>query len=389
MGCPYCGENPTSHTSHWLFESMDILTQPVKESIFYGPLGKPFDWLAESILLIFYYGLKGLGLIQHNNNPKTIPFNRGRVLTEEAITRNIKFLEIKPFGKSLDIYRFTNRGKVEFFQGLPRPKGNWKNISWIDDKYRLKQALIKNNLPCANGGTFTNLQKALECFHTLKKPVIIKPRLGSRGRHTTTFITNEKDFIKAFRIAKQLCHWVIVEEHLFGSIYRGTVVGNSLVGVLGGSPPQIIGDGKNNIKKLILEKNQTRHEKQGQINITEHLENFLKRSNMTLDTIIKAGQTIDLSEKIGVRYGGTSFDATNETHPDTKLMLTQAAKAVNVPILGFDFIIPDITKSYKNQRCGIIECNGAPFINLHHDVMIGQPINAAKYVWDLVLKQET
>jgi D-alanine-D-alanine ligase-like ATP-grasp enzyme len=386
MKCLYCGENPIPHTSHWLFESMDIFMQPIKERIFYGSIGKPFDWLAETILMTLYYGLRGLGLVKHNNDPKAIPYDRGRVLTEEAVKRNIEFLEIKPFGRSLDFYRFKKNGKVEFFQGLPRPKGDWKNISWIDDKHRLKQVLSKHNLPHAKGGTFTNLKQALECFHNLTKPVIIKPRLGSRGRHTTTFITNKEDFIKAFHIAKQLCHWVIVEEQLFGPIYRGTVVGNILVGVLGGSPPQITGDGEKTIKELIIEKNKTRHEKQGEVNITEHLENFLRRNGMDIDTVLNLAQTIDLSEKIGVRYGGTSFDATDDTHPDTKLMLIEAAKTVNVPILGFDFIIPDITKSYKEQKCGIIECNGAPFINLHHDVMIGKPINAAKYVWDLVLR---
>jgi hypothetical protein len=49
-------------------------------------------------------------------------------------------------------------------------------------------------------------------------------------------------------------------------------------------------------------------------------------------------------------------------------------------------MIPDITKSYKQQKCGIIECNAAPFIQFHHDVMVGKPINVAKYVWDLVDK---
>ena len=64
-------------------------------------------------------------------------------------------------------------------------------------------------------------------------------------------------------------------------------------------------------------------------------------------------------------------------------MFEEAARIIGNPILGFDSIIPDITKSYKQQPCGIIECNGAPFINLHHDPLIGKPINAAKHVWDL------
>ena len=65
-------------------------------------------------------------------------------------------------------------------------------------------------------------------------------------------------------------------------------------------------------------------------------------------------------------------------------MLTEAGKSLDISILGFDFIIPDVTKSYKEQKCGIIECNGAPFIQLHYEPLYGETINAAKYVWDLV-----
>ena len=36
---------------------------------------------------------------------------------------------------------------------------------------------------------------------------------------------------------------------------------------------------------------------------------------------------------------------------------------------------------------GRIEANGAPFIQLHHDPLIGKSINAAKHVWDLVLEK--
>ncbi len=110
----------------------------------------------------------------------------------------------------------------------------------------------------------------------------------------------------------------------------------------------------------------------------------MQRQGLTMDTVLENGKTVELSEKIGVNYGGTSYDCTKETHPDTKEMLAKAGEVLDISILGFDFIIPDITKSYKEQKCGIIECNGAPFIQLHHDPLIGESINAAKFVWDLV-----
>jgi D-alanine-D-alanine ligase-like ATP-grasp enzyme len=62
----------------------------------------------------------------------------------------------------------------------------------------------------------------------------------------------------------------------------------------------------------------------------------------------------------------------------------KAAKVLGDPIVGFDFIIPDIKISWKNQKCGFIEVNSLPFINLHHDPLLGTPRNAAAFVWDMM-----
>jgi hypothetical protein len=53
-------------------------------------------------------------------------------------------------------------------------------------------------------------------------------------------------------------------------------------------------------------------------------------------------------------------------------------------ILGFDFITPSVEVDPDTVRWGIIECNSVPFINLHHDPLIGDPVNVAAKVWDLV-----
>lgn len=326
--------------------------------------------------------LHPLGLVSVNGDINQIKYPRAKVLWEEAQRRGIQIEEIKPFGQSIDLYRAKIHGKFLYFINLPRMETvATSNLTWVDDKYLLKKKMLGNHLPVAPGGSFSSLNSALKAFEALNKPVIVKPRAGSRGRHTTTFVYTEEDLRTAFKIAKQLCHWVIVEEHLFGDVQRGTVIGGKLVGVLGGSPPRVTGDGTSTIAELIKIKDGQRPEKVKETKVNPY---FMQRQGLSLDTILPKDKTVELSEKIGVNYGGTSYDCTKETHPDTKQMLEQAGKILDVSILGFDFIIPDITKSYKEQKCGIIECNGAPFIQLHHDPLIGESINAAKYVWDLV-----
>ena len=112
---------------------------------------------------------------------------------------------------------------------------------------------------------------------------------------------------------------------------------------------------------------------------------FLSRNNYNLQTVLPVGKTIDLTEKIGVSYGGSSYEITEDTHPDIGIILEKAARVIGDPLLGFDFIIPDVTRAPQGQKWGIIECNGIPFINLHHFPLLGKPNNVAKYVWDMVV----
>ena len=326
-----------------------------------------------------------MGIVQYNDSIENIHSYRGKALWEEAVRRGMPMQSIRVFGKEIDAYeaKVGRNKKTIRFQGLPRLelKGEW--IGWVDDKWLLKKRLMEAQIPVPKGKSFSSWKPLLSFFKTLEKPVIIKPQVGSRGRHTTTFIYTEEELKKAFYIAKQLCHWVVMEEHLFGSVYRGTLVNGKLIGILGGDPPRVTGNNHSTIHELIEEKNKNKREGVKDVAITPSLEEFISRSGCTLSTILPAKKTIDLSEKIGVNYGGASIELTEETHPKIKEVMEHAAKAVDDHLIGFDFIIPDVTADPTNQKWGIIECNSLPFINLHHYPLIGKPVNVAKYVWDL------
>ncbi len=380
--CLYCGNNRIPHLTHKFYESFDILVSPIRRTVVQSWLGHVTDSLASWVGLGLFHLFYALGLIQLNRDINLVPYDRAKFLWQDAINRNIEIEEIKPFNRSIDLYRAKVKGKRLYFMNLPRrEKVTTSNLTWVDDKYLLKKKLLAHNFPVAPGGSFVTLHGALKQFDALNKPVIVKPRAGSRGRHTTTMVYTRDDLKKAFKIAKQLCHWVMVEEHLYGDVQRGTVIDGKLIGVLGGTPPRVTGDGVHTIGELIKIKDAARPEKVKETKVNPY---FMQRNNLGVDLILAQGQTVDLSEKIGVNYGGTSYDCTEVTHSATKQMLEDAAKLLEISVLGFDFIAPDITKSYKEQKTGIIECNGAPFIQLHHEPLYGQSINAAKYVWDLV-----
>lgn len=113
-----------------------------------------------------------------------------------------------------------------------------------------------------------------------------------------------------------------------------------------------------------------------------------ERAKDILQYIPQKDEIIYLSEKIGLSYGGDAKEEYDLCHADNRALFERAAHVFDDPILGFDFMIPDITRSWKDQRCGFLEANTVPFINLHHEPRLGTPRNIAAHVWDLYYRQQ-
>jgi len=70
---------------------------------------------------------------------------------------------------------------------------------------------------------------------------------------------------------------VIVEEQFIAPVYRGTVIDFELAGVLSGTQPLVIGDGKKTLNDLIEQKNTTRDKEVGEVEKDQKMAWFLKR----------------------------------------------------------------------------------------------------------------
>jgi cyanophycin synthetase len=275
--------------------------------------------------------------------------------------------------------------KKIFITGIPKPPSQNPAFDfWLDDKTLVKKKLADAGVPVPRGGKAHTWRQARIIFEKIEKPVVVKPRLGSRGRHTTTNISTLDDMKAAYHRAKQLCHWVVVEEHLVGSVYRSTLVAGRSCGILRGDPPRVVGDGVHTIAQLVDIKNAARHANVSAITLSESHRKFLSRIGHVPDDVLAIGEKIDLLDNIGVRTGGNSADDTSNIHPDTVAILENAARVLGDPLVGLDFIIPDIGKAPQGQKWGITECNACPFINLHYDPLEGESRNVAGDVWDMI-----
>lgn len=351
--------------------------------------------VSDLITLPFFNLMVFLGLGYFSYQPDEKDTWRTRCFWDEAKRRGIKMKEFH-LGPIKDGFVAEFGDKTIVFDGLPRPGlRESPSLKWMDNKGIMKVKFAKEGLPVAPGGVALTKGGALRIFNSLQKPnktpVITKPNLGSRSRHTMIHIRTPEDLIVGFEKAKKLSPLVVVEEELRGYLFRGTLIGGKLVGVIKRDQPEVTGDGIHTLQWLMEEENK-RSERNGpifhKIIVDKEVETELKRENITMNNIPEKGKVITFSQKTSRGCGGTTTEVTDITHRDNVAMLEHVAKFLDDPLIGVDFIIEDITKSWKEeQHCGIIECNSLPFIDLHHYPLFGRPNNVAGKLWDLVLPE--
>ena len=388
--CKDCEPAQESHFIAYTSVVLGWLDQPIfdfMEMIFKNTA----EAVSRKVTLPFFRLMVFLGLGHWSEEPDKEDSWRTRCFWEEAKRRGIKMREFH-LGPIRDAFVAEYLGKTIIFDGLPRPGFKESEaLNWMDNKGIMKIKFIKEGLPVAKGGVAFSKRKALRIFESIQKPVITKPNLGSRSRHTTIHINTPEDLLVGFKKAKKLSPLVVIEEELRGYLFRGTLIGGKLVGVIKRDQPEVIGDGVHTLRWLMEEENK-RPERKGPIfhpiTVDKETEKELKRENITMDDIPEKGRVVTFSQKTSRGCGGTTTEMTDVVHPENVAMLEHVGKFLDDPLVGVDFIIEDVTKSWKEeQHCGIIECNSLPFIDLHHYPLFGKPNNVAGKLWDLVLPE--
>ncbi len=382
--CIYCGDAYVPHTLYYIMSFFSVtFDNHVIQTTRKAPdfIRKFVDWLLMATFEASVF-LKISKLSDDIDKAKTF---RSRVVWEEARRRGIDMKQLVMFGKPLDQYRMKHNDKIVYFDSLPIPaellvlQHNW------DDKFLLKEELSKKNIPVPSFFTFpafipTDLN---EIFSKFKKPIIVKPRVGSRGRHTVTNIHTLEQFEEAINVAKKICAYLSVEEHLQGDVCRATFVNGKLMGFYRGVSPFVIGDGLQTIEQLILEKDASRHDRVEKVQVNQEVKDYIARLGFNLQDVLPDGLRLSLTYRTGRLFGGTTREMLDELHPSFITILTEAAKIVGLPVIGFDCIVLDPTKDANSQRWGIIECNTLPFIDLHYYALEGKPKNIAGAIWDM------
>jgi D-alanine-D-alanine ligase-like ATP-grasp enzyme len=395
--CVDCGSGGVPHGFTYFTIALDNTVwkffPPSDKQSFIKRTANSFEHAIGPAILI---GFVKLGLAKKVTEPDDETLLLALMLWNEANVRGIDMWEWRLFGLARNAFVATfPNGKTIAFEGIPEVPSMQPHVWWMDDKARLKEEFTKRGLAVAKGGAATNEKEALTIYRNIIPPVIVKPASGSGSRHTILHIVDEKELARAFHVAKQISPVVIVEEELVGPVYRATVVNGKFIASLRRDPPSVLADGIHTVAELVEEENKNPG-RQGPYfshiqlfdaegNINKVAEEELKWQKYDVKSIPEKGTRVYFHQKVNWSVGGTTADVTAETHSDNIALFEKAAKELTAPIVGLDFIIKDISKSWKEQpRSGILECNSMPFFDNHHLPYEGEPHNVAAAIWDMV-----
>lgn len=305
--------------------------------------------------------------------------------------KSCKELHLKPVKKpEIDGFQFTLGKKIYYFRSGQTPFNNASACSIASNKYSTNLVLHNHQIPVpkAFAITYKEFKKGLLDLSDMRFPVVVKPNWGSCSGHDVICNIESLDILLELLPKLLKKHYSISIEEFEGNLssYRVLVHAGNVIGLVERIPAHITGDGKHTIEQLIDIENEKRRLLRkklpyGQLKLNIESEFIFKKRG------IDKSHVPQLDEKIPLRYicnsaaGGTTINLPiKNICVENKLIALKAAKALDLDLVGFDFLCEDISKPIGITRGFIIEANYAPDITLHELSPAGTPTQVTRII---------
>ncbi|MDX1403126.1 MAG: cyanophycin synthetase [Woeseiaceae bacterium] len=301
-------------------------------------------------------------------------------------------------GRGIPWIRLNQQSLVQFGHGKYQQRiqatttGRTSNIAveLASDKEETNRILRDLGLPVPKQKLVRNAKDAARAAERIGFPVVVKPLSGNHGRGVSINLTTPEEVEVAFEKAREHGRNVLVESFLVGYDHRLLVVNGKLVAAAKRMPGHVVGDGKHTIEQLVEIVNQdprrgVGHEKVlTRLEFDHQAERLLKKLGYDRNTVPQKDELVFLRSTANLSTGGTAIDVTDVIHPDNREMAERTIKAIGLDIGGVDFLINDITESYRDSGGGICEVNAGPGFRMHVAPSEGKPRDVGGAVIDML-----
>ncbi|MFD2786440.1 cyanophycin synthetase [Hymenobacter rubripertinctus] len=307
-------------------------------------------------------------------------------IVSEAASRNIPYIQLKN-SNIIQLGYGVNQKRI---WATTTSYTSHAGVEVAGNKNRTKAMLHDSGVPVPNGTTVYSEDELRDAIEELGFPIVTKPLDGNHGRGATIGITNWNDAVEGLKAAQKHSRAVIVEQLVAGYDYRMLVVNGKLIAAAKRTPAAVRGNGTSTVQELIEDVNRdprrgVGHEKVlTSIKADQHTQDLLKTQDLTLDSVLPAGQELFLKSTANISTGGTATDVTDLVHPYNVLLAERVAGIVGLDICGIDLLTSDIAIPLNETRGAVIEVNAAPGFRMHISPTEGLARNVAAPVVDML-----
>jgi GNAT-family acetyltransferase (TIGR03103 family) len=207
-------------------------------------------------------------------------------------------------------------------------------------------------------------KEVAEEFLKKYKRVVVKPSHGEQGCGISVDIQNKSTLKKAILKAQKFSEKVLIEQFVEGEDLRIIVINFEVVAAAVRRPAEIIGNGKNTVKQLIQVLSKKRSAATGgesKILLDDETLRCIRVQKKNYDSVLKLGEVLKVRKTANLHTGGTIHDVTSRIHPHICEAAEKIAKILNIPVVGLDFLMPDIL----GTDFVLIEANERPGLANH------------------------
>ena len=194
--------------------------------------------------------------------------------------------------------------------------------------------------------------------------VVVKPVEGEQGKGISVDLRSAEEVRAAIERARQFCDRVIVEQFCKGEDLRIVVIDHQVVAAAVRRPPVVVGDGRSTVRELVERQSRRRAAATGgesRIPLDAETARCIAAQGFTLDAVLPAEQRLQVRNTANLHSGGTIHDVTTLLHPALREAAEKAARALDIPVTGLDFLVPAV----DGPEYVIIEANERPGLANH------------------------
>jgi GNAT-family acetyltransferase (TIGR03103 family) len=238
-------------------------------------------------------------------------------------------------------------------------------MSRCDDKRVTRRVLQGAGVRVARGAEVPggDLTAALALLEEVGQ-VVVKPARGEQGRGITVGVQDPAALRRAVDVALRHCPDVLVEELVAGEDLRVVVIDHEVVAAAVRRPAEVVGDGHRDVTALVRETSRRRERATGgesRIPLDEVTAEVVAESGYAMGDVPPSGERLRVRRTANLHTGGTIEDVTARLHPEVAEAAVRASRAIDIPVTGLDFIVPDV----DGPEHVFIEANERPGLANH------------------------